>query len=538
MLSLKNVPHPLSLLRDHLIKWRAPSNRVIRDAALVKGLETIEADTSYATFIDANGREHPCYRVDTGAVAKSIYSELLAALDTSAIPYFTGGGADPWVKALHVSSRDARLFVRSIVRNFASDQRILVRVNNAAPQTVASLNIESGRYSRITLLCIEKSAGKAPALACSWIDVNVWREVPGYSAQRLYETATMNPHVRRLRYDTIERFLTNHEDLSALDSSLTAEATFPIDVVYTWVDDKDDAWQAAKRHHSGRAAEASDLSRSNHDERFTNRDELKYSMRSLEMFAPFVRNIYLVTSGHFPKWLRTDHPKVKIVPHREIYAQQSHLPTFNSSSIETQLHHIEGLSEHFLYFNDDFFLGDFCKPSDFFFANGTMKYFAAEQRAYEHDIDQKSEEYIAADRNAIELLKSHFGAFTRELMIHAPYPARRSILSEMENLFKEQFDACASQRFRSHSDLRPIAFMQYHFGFQKSQAVPATISNKYLALWKPSIDRILADLLRNRRYKTFCINDVGIPPSRLNWTNKQVRSFLESYFPFKSTFEK
>jgi hypothetical protein len=108
----------------------------------------------------------------------------------------------------------------------------------------------------------------------------------------------------------------------------------------------------------------------------------------------------------------------------------------------------------------------------------------------------------------------------------------------METLFKEEFDACASQRFRSHSDLRPIAFMQYHYGFQTAKAVPATISNKYLALWKPSIDRILADLLHNRRYKTFCINDVGIPPSRLAWTNKQVRHFLEQYFPFKSSFER
>src|SRR5690554_5980151 len=58
---------------------------------------------------------------------------------------------------------------------------------------------------------------------------------------------------------------------------------------------------------------------SSNDERFINRDELKYSLRSVWLYAPFVRHIYIVTVGHRPEWLDTDSGKVTIVPHREIF---------------------------------------------------------------------------------------------------------------------------------------------------------------------------------------------------------------------------
>jgi hypothetical protein len=38
-------------------------------------------------------------------------------------------------------------------------------------------------------------------------------------------------------------------------------------------------------------------------------------------------------------------------------ASSPFLPTFSSPAIEANLHRIAGLSEHFLYFNDDVFLG-------------------------------------------------------------------------------------------------------------------------------------------------------------------------------------
>lgn len=100
--------------------------------------------------------------------------------------------------------------------------------------------------------------------------------------------------------------------------------------------------------------------------RFADNDELRYSLRSLEKNAPWVKNIYLVTNGQIPRWLNVDHPQIRIVQHKDIYPNQSHLPTFSSSSIETHLHLIPGLSRQFLYINDDILLGRPVWPEDFY----------------------------------------------------------------------------------------------------------------------------------------------------------------------------
>ena len=99
--------------------------------------------------------------------------------------------------------------------------------------------------------------------------------------------------------------------------------------------------------------------------RFRDKDELRFSLRSLWKFAPWVRHVYVVTNGQVPGWLALDRPRLSVVTHEEIYPNRSHLPTLSSPSIETHLHRIAGLSEHFLYFNDDMLLADRVVPSDF-----------------------------------------------------------------------------------------------------------------------------------------------------------------------------
>ena len=86
-----------------------------------------------------------------------------------------------------------------------------------------------------------------------------------------------------------------------------------------------------------------------------------YSLRSIQAFAPWVRDLYLITNGQVPEWLNTSSPNVHLVTHDQLFANKSDLPTFNSNAIEMALavsvDKIEGLSDKFLYFNDDFFLG-------------------------------------------------------------------------------------------------------------------------------------------------------------------------------------
>lgn len=79
--------------------------------------------------------------------------------------------------------------------------------------------------------------------------------------------------------------------------------------------------------------------------------------------------------------------------------------------------------------------------------------------------------------------------------------------------------------------------MQYQFGYLNGQAIPAEITHRYLALWKPTIALQFDETLRLRQHKTICINDVGVSSERAAQVDELVRSFLESYFPFKSSFE-
>ncbi|CAH2277571.1 N-acetylglucosamine-1-phosphotransferase subunits alpha beta isoform X1 [Pelobates cultripes] len=100
--------------------------------------------------------------------------------------------------------------------------------------------------------------------------------------------------------------------------------------------------------------------------RFEDNEELRYSLRSIEKFAPWVRHIFIVTNGQIPSWLNLDNPRVTIVTHHDIFLNTSHLPTFSSPAIESHIHRIPGLSQKFIYMNDDVMFGTNVWPDDFY----------------------------------------------------------------------------------------------------------------------------------------------------------------------------
>lgn len=131
------------------------------------------------------------------------------------------------------------------------------------------------------------------------------------------------------------------------------ETQLPIDVVYTWVNGTDNLLKFPK-----------ELIQKDF-KRWRDNDELKYSLRSIEKFLPWIRNIIIVTNGQIPNWLNIKHPKIKIVSHETLFEDKKDLPTFNSASIEFNLHKITGLSDKFIYFNDDMLIGKPLSLSDF-----------------------------------------------------------------------------------------------------------------------------------------------------------------------------
>ena len=141
---------------------------------------------------------------------------------------------------------------------------------------------------------------------------------------------------------------------------MKADNKSKIDFVVLWVDDSDPVWREKKIKYVGEKNV-----KGNEDARYRDWDTLKYWFRGVEKFAPWVNNVYFVTDNQKPDWLNINHPKLKWVKHTDFIPEQ-YLPTFNSNAIELNVHRIDGLSEHFVYFNDDCFLIDKTEPEDFF----------------------------------------------------------------------------------------------------------------------------------------------------------------------------
>lgn len=134
-----------------------------------------------------------------------------------------------------------------------------------------------------------------------------------------------------------------------------------IDFVIPWVDGNDSEWQKSFRAHLPESKQTNDT----RVVRYRDWDNLRYWFRGVEKFAPWVNRIHFVTCGQVPIWLNLDAPKLHFVKHSD-YIPQQYLPTFSSHPIELNMHKIKGLSEHFVYFNDDSFLTAPVSPTRFF----------------------------------------------------------------------------------------------------------------------------------------------------------------------------
>ncbi|MFB6619509.1 stealth conserved region 3 domain-containing protein [Streptomyces sp. NPDC085524] len=327
-------------------------------------------------------------------------------------------------------------------------------------------------------------------------------------------------------YPTIEPFA----------QPLHADVNFPIDAVYTWVDGSDVAWLERKNQVlSGLGLETVDAAAS--AARFRSRDELRYSLRSIDMYAPWIRNIYIVTDRQVPAWLDTNHHRVRVVDHTEIFGNRGALPTFNSHAIESQLHNIEGLAEHFLYFNDDFFMGRTVLPNLFFEGNGQAKHFmsptAIPMIPTRHDDDFN----ISAAKNNRALIAGSFGQALTHGFLHAPYPMRRSVMADLHQTYPEVMAQTAASRLRSHSDVSVASSLHHYFAYQTSRSIPGRIACGFVNVGLSEHRTRLTRLMTARPHDVFCLNDYHDGDVPEEEQDAILAAFLPSYFPVASQFE-
>ncbi len=232
--------------------------------------------------------------------------------------------------------------------------------------------------------------------------------------------------------------------------------TFGIDLVYLWVDGNDPRWQLKR---NSLFKKIGSNTSTNFNGRYANNDELKYSLRSVERYAPWIRKIFIVTDDQIPEWLNIKNSKIKIIDHKKILPFES-LPCFNASVIEHFLHKIPNLSEYFLFSNDDTFFNKTVIPTNFFSKDGfpiirlNRKPFRRLRWFFRENILKKQHKlYSIAVFNAAKLVKHKFGVFYNGLPHHNIDSYLKSdCIRVAEQIFKNEIDAMKTNHIRSVND--------------------------------------------------------------------------------------
>lgn len=302
-------------------------------------------------------------------------------------------------------------------------------------------------------------------------------------------------------------------------SAASSPAGEPIDAVYTWVDAGDAEFQEQLRRYPDALRTVV---------RFHDPKVLRYSLRSLARYAPWIRKVYLVTNGQAPAWIRRGHPRLQLVRHEDIFKDRTALPVFNSRAIEWQLFRIPGLSRRFLYFHDDFFLAGISSPADFLTAKGGCRVLLEP-----HDISPADAASIAAER----LLNSRFGDHSpRKMVARAPRLVDRTLLEEAHRLWEVQIRRTAANRFRNPEDVSMATLYSYYllesplqFGAHQQTVISPRGISARAGVCKQLISTI------GKRPKWFYVEDENQPgePAR-----KRVRWFLRLYFWRRSSWER
>lgn len=315
------------------------------------------------------------------------------------------------------------------------------------------------------------------------------------------------------------------------------EFTEPVDLVYTWVDGADPQWRIA-RDEAWASVHPGELNEfAGNEERFRTHDELRYSLRSVDYFAPWANHIYLLTAGQVPEWLDTANPRITVVDHSDVFADLDALPTFNSHAIEAQLHRIPGLSEHFLYLNDDVFFGRPVTPNLFFHGNGIAKFFLSEQRVGDGPAGPGDLPVDSAAKRNRALIEEKFGKSPIYKFKHAAHAQRVSTLRRLEQDFETVHSATSHARFRTPADISIPSSLAHYYGYGIAVAVPGEIAYRYCDIGEASAQAKLLRLLRDRDADVFCLNEVGAAAIDRHEQELMVQRFLQSYFPVPSSFE-
>ncbi len=345
----------------------------------------------------------------------------------------------------------------------------------------------------------------------------------------------------------------------------TNQKDFPIDFVIIWVDDSDPQWRAQRMQYAPEDHFLVDDT----EARYRDWDTLRYWFRGVEKFAPWVHKIYFVTCGHVPSWLNLKAEKLVHVKHSD-YMPAQYLPTFSSHPIELNINRIPGLSEHFVYFNDDMFITRSI-PKELFFRGGKPVhqarlhavrpgkigaimphiYLNCTEVINEHFdmhkvLKRDRDKWFSIPANGAKTVMenaycSQFKMFPGFKDEHLPVPIRKSTMDTIWKLNGERLDDTCRHRFRDVRDVSQYVFRYWQLA--SGNFVPEKLSNLG-AHYTISADQkelgALCEYVRSGKYKLLCLNDADGIHSQEEFVRarKALTEAFEILLPERSVYEK
>lgn len=339
-----------------------------------------------------------------------------------------------------------------------------------------------------------------------------------------------------------------------------------IDIVLPWVDPTDKKWQDDKIRYSNKP-----ITTDPSDEKYyRDWDTLKYLFRSIDINMPWVNTIHFLTYGHVPDWLNLDNQRLKIHNHENFFKRDHAFPVFSSDAIEMNLSSIPGLSEKFIYFNDDELVVKPILPNRFFEGNkpvdalvqdiprgGWLYRLLRTKDVYpdickncirplnkivsKHDLIKTSKTYFFdSSYTFMERIKNHvFNLTPYYLWIrpnHAPQPLLKSNILKCEMLFGNLITETGNSRFRNKNDICHYLFRNYNL--VTGQFHPKNHHDTHCIVLS-SYSESIPEIEKIEDHTFVCINDSEfLSHEEYLKIKPRLDTKLCSLFPEKSSFEK
>lgn len=384
----------------------------------------------------------------------------------------------------------------------------LTKLDTGVPSRLVASIARSGRFRLV--MGDDRNVPVANVCIEVWVAAakDSWRAVAADApVRRIRAQAATGPTAQPVPIDTVPQF--------------------PIDAVYTWVNAADPAWRSS-------AAQFRDLIAIDPD-RFVQSEELRYSLRSLEFFAPWIRRVHVLTNCAPPAWF-VPSDRIRWIDHRDVIPAE-YLPLFNSDAIETFLHRLPDLAEHFIYLNDDFLLADSVFPRTFFTWGGrsVASMLTRNSTLFMRQLVEsgEAEDWESSRVNGARLLQERFGVFPTLLHEHAPYALTRTGWAALEQAFPNEIEATRRSRFRAHEDISWTAFVYHHYGLLTGSTVPGAAGQYEISA--DTMKRLSRGLPEPRTFAV--VADRGGSSSDAAFTTFKAR-YLKTHWPFPSTAER